>query len=441
MSASVAYVPPDYVPPEDERTTWSGSERRSRDPVNQLSRSFNRLCLEASDRYEIVAHLEAMGYNTPAALSKLGVANHFELAEALYARTPRAFGHNWTVRVEAREWWGPIAMVLALVATFGLGAYATPLALIAATWVLVWSQVSAAVLSKAHGELEASRHPGVLAVLLWLGLVGLVAIWAFTRFGLEAAAPALLWYAVAGLLWSRRFGFAVAVPALGLAGLVATHVIGADIAIAQWITVAAGIGFLVPQLSEPLRSVLGWTFPALRRSGFHALYGLGQGLMIVALMRATPVGADVLPGALLLAAILLGSQALLLKLKEVIRELLWRTREPAHFVAAARWAFTTYAFVYVTPVLAGLWLVSIAPGPEPWAYYWFALAVFGLGLALAVVSMTLGDAVTPGVAFFLAGVAAWVGSFLLVAILLAVIQYALLLRRSAQFERYAVHIV
>jgi hypothetical protein len=437
---SVPYTPPDYVPPEDERSTWAGLERRSRDPVNQLARSFNRLCLEASDRYEIVANLEAMGYNTPSALAKLGVENHFALADALYARTPRAFGDHRPAHTERRDWWGPVAMVLALVATFGLGAYASPLALVAAGWVLVWSQVSAAMLSRAQGELGPDSQRQVLTVLMRAGLVGLGATWVFARFGLEAAAPALLWYAVAGLLWSGRVRLAVAMPSLALAGLAATYLLGWNVALAQWIALLAALGLAVPLVVAPAAEVRGWAVRSLRHVAFHIAYGVGQALLIAALMRDTPAGADVLPGAVLLAMILLASQALLLKLKEEIRERLWLDREPAAFVAAARWAFTSYALIYLAPVVAGLGIVALA-GAQAWTYYWFALALFGLALALAVVSFTLGDAATPGLAFLAAGIAAWSGAFLVVAILLVVSLYVLLLRRSAQFERYAGHVV
>jgi hypothetical protein len=57
-----------------------GNERRSAHPINQLGRALDQLCLEASDPFEIAAHLEALGYNNANVAARYGVADHFELA-------------------------------------------------------------------------------------------------------------------------------------------------------------------------------------------------------------------------------------------------------------------------------------------------------------------------------------------------------------------------
>jgi len=437
---SVPYTPPDYVAPEADLATWSGPERRSRDPIDQLSRSFNRLCLEASDRFEIVANLEALGFNSPSALSKLGVSDHFELAKDLYARTPTTFERRRPLAQPERDWLGPIAMVLALLVTFALGAYATTIQLAPAIWILTWSQVAAALLSRAAGEIGREEHDHVLAILMQLGAIGIAATWIAAPFGLEAAAPALLWYGVAGLLWARRFGFALALPLV--VGVTSGMAAWLDLPpeLAQIVAIAASGAFVLPLVAHASRPTLGW---ALRRAPamlFPALYGLGQGLLIIALLRQTPADSQVMLGASLLALILLTSRALLLKLKERLTSMLWVDTDVDRFVTRARWALLAYAAVYLVPiVVAGA--ARVGSGPQPWMFHWQGFALFGLCLALAVVALTLGDPVSPAVAFIIAGGLALFVPFLWICVALAATQLGVLLLRSARVERYAVYLL
>jgi hypothetical protein len=440
MSMSVPYIPPDYVTPEVDAKAWSGPERRSQDPVDRLARSLNRLCLEATDAYEIVAHLEALGYNTPSALARIGAVDHFKLAEALYARTPKSFARQRpTVRHE-RNLAAPVAMVLALAVTFGLGAYATASALVAATWVLVWSQVSAALLGRAEGELGQTAQSKVLAVLLRLGLLGLGPVWIASGLGLEAGAPALLWFGVAGLLWGRRFAAAIGLPLLAAAALGATRWWGWPAEVAQASTILTVLAAILPLCSADASGVVPWLRQHAGSALVPAAYGLGQGLLIVSLLRGSPVGADFLPGALLLGSILAVSQALLLTLKRSLTDVLWEQASDAGFVSTVRWRLAGYAMLYVAPTLVAGAVYAVA-GAQPWMYHWFAFATLGLALALAVVSFVLGDAVAPGVGFIVAGGLSHVVPFLPVTAILAALLFIWLVRRSAHLERYAVFLV
>lgn len=437
---SVPYTPPDYVPPEVDQASWSGPERRSRDPIDQLSRSFNRLCLEASDRFEIVANLEALGFNSPSALSKLGVSDHFALAKDLYLRTPTTFERKRTVVKPERDWLGPIAMVLALLVTFVLGAFSTSLELAPAIWILTWSQIAAALLSKAAGEIDLEEHEKVLAILMQLGLVGIAATWIATPFGVGAAAPAFLWFGVAGLLWSRRFGSALALSIVVAIAAGFGIWLSLPPEMAQIVTIAMSGAFAIPLLSNGSRRTLRWALERAPSMGFAALYGLGQGLLIIALLRQTPVDSQMVLGASLLALILLTSRALLLKLKERLTSRLWIDTDVERFVTQARWALLAYAAVYLVP-LAISGAARLGSGPQPWMFHWQAFALFGLCLALAVVSLTLGDPVAPAVSFVLAGSLALFVSFLWICVLLAATQLVVLLARSARVERYAVYLL
>ncbi|GEM_PF-230092 len=79
---------------------WTGRERRSADPVKQLARSLNQLCLEAVDPYEIAAHLESLGYNRYRVRQEFGMDGPFDLARRLYQLTP----HRTTLTLRPRQW-------------------------------------------------------------------------------------------------------------------------------------------------------------------------------------------------------------------------------------------------------------------------------------------------------------------------------------------------
>lgn len=67
---------------------YSGYERRSSDPLNQLGRRMNEVCVAAVDPLQIAAALEADGLNDELVVATYAMANVFELADYLYYRVP-----------------------------------------------------------------------------------------------------------------------------------------------------------------------------------------------------------------------------------------------------------------------------------------------------------------------------------------------------------------
>lgn len=440
MSMRVPYTPPDYVAPTRDGAFWVGPERRSLDPVNQLARSLNQLCLEASDRFEIVAHLEALGLNSPEALEELGFDDPFDLARDLYARTPRAFTRQRCMVERHLGWLGPIAMVLTLAVTFPLGAFSGTQVLIPAIWVLLWSQLGATLLARAPGDLAAQAQDELLAIVMHVGLAVLLAMWALMRFEVNAAAPAFLWFGVAGSMWSERLRLALALPLVVAVSLAASLGWELEPSVTPSVTVAAAVALSTPILLDGSRRSFAWILRHRGSLPFPAAYGLGQGLLIITLLRDGPTDGHLLAGAVLLATILLTSRALLLALKNRLMRLSWGATNPRRFVTSARRAILAYAATYLIPLVVAIPFERVGT-VQTWSYHWYAFALFGLCLALAVASLTLGDTHTPGVTFLAAGVFALFGSFLMACIVLAMVQLVVLLRRCARIERYVVHLL
>jgi hypothetical protein len=441
MSMPVAYEPPDFTPqPPSEEPVWRGLDRRSKDPIDRLGRAFNRLCLEATDRFEILAHLEAMGYNDPEALKALGVDDRFELARRLYERTPTSFALRPAERHRDRDAVGPAAMALTLGVTILLGAYASTALVAPALWVLVWSQVGTAVLARADAILERAARARVLAALLQLGIVGMGVTWLATPFGPAAAAPALLWFAVASTLWSGRRVAALALPLVVAIALAASWTIDAPPALAHVVTSLLSLSLVLPLAAKDWHREARWVARAVREAGYAGLYGIGQAMLILALLRQSPPGLVFVPGAILLAAILLISRGWLVRLKVQLTERLWAWSCVGAFSASVRRHVLGYAALYLTPI-AGVALIDLGNGPLPWTFHVYAFGAFGLCLALAVVMFAVGDPVTPAILFVLAGALALTVSYGLACAALAALQLGLLLRRSGRVERYALHLL
>lgn len=444
MSMNALYTPPDYVPPaavDDAATDWSGPERRSRDPIDRLSRSLNRLCVEAADPYEIVAHLEALGLDGPEAQRTYGTRDHFALATALYERTPTRLARHRSTPVIDREAMAPIAMVITFVVTFALGVLADAMVLAPALWVLVWSQIGSSLLDRSHSELGEEDRAGVLAVLMRVGIIGIAVLWALFLFDPGTGVSAVLWYGVAGLLWARRPAVALALPLLVGVALAASAWWHFPVAVVEGLTVLATMVACAPLA---WRSTRRGTNAWIARRPTHlvgpAAYGVGQGLLILALLQQGPDEGNILPGAALIGLFLLASRHMLSAFKKGLGRRLWHVTGEVRFVSDARALLTLYTAVYVLPLLVAVGADHLE-GPQPWFFHWYAFALFGLCLALALVSLSLGDALTPGLTFLAAGLVAVNGPFFATIVLLAAVQFVVLFARSARIERYAVHLV
>lgn len=441
MSQPVAYTPPDYVPPEVADQNWSGVERRSRHPIDQLGRSLNRLCLEASSPYEIVAHLEALGLNSPTALARFGVTSHFELAHALYERTPRIRERREPKRKTKRDWATPAAMGMAFVITFLLGAFSQVEMLAPAIVVLVWSQVGSALLMKARGELPRADQTGVLGLVVQLGLLALAVAWLPLQFGLATLAPTLIWFSVGSLLWAERYMAAMFVPALVGTSLAAAAAFSLSAALPQSVAVVAAAVFCVPFTLHDPRKSLGWLRRSLAVVPHPLLYGVGQGMLILALLADSSPDRNVIPGALLLLVIILLSQRLLISLKTLLTSRLWRARSRVGFRHFAQMALLGYVGLFLVPLAVAM-ILEATLGPAAWHFHWYAFGLFGASLGIAVVEFALGNPAGASIPFAVAGSAAWAGlPFLWVGVALAAALLLVAQLRVRQVGRYAIYLL
>jgi hypothetical protein len=107
VSANGRYrLPTPRTAPLHVVAAYAGAERRSADPVAELSRDLDDLCLGAASALEVAVTLELLGYTTAYVRRAFGSDDVFDLADHLYdvtaaarAKSARRTAPTLTVRV------------------------------------------------------------------------------------------------------------------------------------------------------------------------------------------------------------------------------------------------------------------------------------------------------------------------------------------------------
>jgi hypothetical protein len=441
MSQPGLYTPPDYTPPEEIRSVWEGRERRSAAPVRQLSRSLNRLCLEAADAYEIAAHLEALGYSDSRRLRAYGVEDHFVLTETMYWLTPRRRSPFQPVRQRPRSSnLRTAVMVLTLLVTIGISVITSVQAWAPVIFLLVWSQVGSALLARAEEELDEAHRQPVLTVLASAGFVGLAGLWSLMPYGPEAAIVAVLWLGVTGFIWNRQAWLAALLPVVALSLLVAHYRLGLSLPLMLLLLTLMSSSLLYLLLLTTRRPDWRWIASQRREMLPYLLYGIGQGCLLVALLGDSQAAASVIPGTALFIGSMLIFEYQLLQLQRRLSGHLWLETSQQQYRSRAWRSLLAYTGIFLMPFLPVL-AIWVRHGPQPWFHYWCGFALLGLILGLALVFLSLGDAGTPAVIFILAGPLALMSSFFLIGSLVALTQLYFLLRRAGKVSKYGIHLL
>ena len=214
-----------------------GRERRSNEALNQLARKHYNLCRNAADPFELAAQLESLGYNRYRVKREFGLRNTFELAERLFALTPRRPHLASTQHSVASPFWWQFATLVALALSLLLYSTSdiTPHYSMFA-WLLTWT-VTGHYLMSHLGTADFSTKKRMFTLLLVTGFVGL----ALTAYLLQVtsleAALGLLWWQLPATFWPSSFA-----PQQRLRHFV--------------VSVLAGFAFFIPPLATVLLLLL-----------------------------------------------------------------------------------------------------------------------------------------------------------------------------------------
>ena len=384
-----------------------------------------------ADPYEMVAHLEAMGYDQQRVQQQLGLPHLPAAAAWLYqqltATNPVAHAPP-ALPADAQAWPGRLALLGAMLLSVGFWQQQLPVAP-AVVWILAWSHLGSFWVWQLRAYLEVPDRLRGIALLWWLGLLGLA-----LALGSQVTQPAawtlnLLWMGLAGLIWEGS-GWA----ALALVGAVAAT---QGLALPPWVVLAAELGVLLLGLRS-LHTWPGWTAllyarPSGQEAVAYVLYGVGLALLWLSL---PPQAYPLTPG--LLAAMLYVDYALIW-VRGRARRVFWQAR----YAQQARPGIQGYLLLYLGLTLLP-WVVActalVLGGHNLYLAAEFAL--LGLVLAMGLFHLSLGQASWAALPILLAGSTAALGLPLLLAGALAValMLLAVLIWSRSPF-RYGLHLV
>jgi hypothetical protein len=357
------------------------AERRSRDPVDLLSREFDEVCTTAIDAYQIAAALEAQGLNDRIARERYSKRDIFSLAAELHHRVPlraRAGEASPVAEgtpappVSALIMRGPIYLVPAL---FFIGAgdwvRRDGVAWIALTALLlawVWNQGLGVLTHRLIGRMDPNGARRMARWSLATGtlIVTLVA-WPIAHMvfrsdwlGLFAGAQTAYLIASAALLTFNHDRLLVMVLAPGAAMALAsflTDAVSAELVlVAALMTVAAVVAAMVwatrASTQEP------FPIPSryeVRVAAIHAILG-GTWAMLIALSAIATSGPARLTALSIAAAPMVLTMGVaewqLVALRRRAHRLLAGTGDPAEFARLARRAFLQGLSVFAVSILA-----------------------------------------------------------------------------------------
>jgi hypothetical protein len=173
-----------------------GRERRSSDPLAQLSRQLDRDCVRAVQPLELAAIMEAEGFNDAAVQERFGLPSVFAAAQQLYALVPhRPAVPAYAVPVQAGRWvdllrgglylipalWAPTALNVATTGVAGPFQGASLGLLTATLFGWGWTQGMSYLgyVGLVGGRAQAAhvlRWAGLFGTLLTVGLAGALSL-------------------------------------------------------------------------------------------------------------------------------------------------------------------------------------------------------------------------------------------------------------------------
>jgi hypothetical protein len=367
------------------------AERRSPDPLDQLSRQFDEVCATAVDVHQIAAALEAGGLNDRIALEQYARPDVFSLAAELHHRVPmRTRGRNGTSATtepgpsaSALIMRGPIYLIPAL---FFIGAGDVVqgrgvqwIALTALPLAWVWNQGLSVFIHRLMGSRDIAGASRMARRSLVAGttLVTLIA-WPVAEvvFGngwlcLLAGAQTAYLIASATLLTFSRDRLLVLVLAPGAIVALMSLLTGAIPEILYVVSAFATVGAVVAALTWITRGFADEPFPVpsapeVKTAGVHALLG-GVWAALIALagyaMAADPAMLTLVSLAAAPMVLAMGvAEWQLVRLRSGARRLLAGTSRPAHFAERARRAFLNALRTYSASVLAIAGVLALANG-------------------------------------------------------------------------------
>ncbi|MEZ4631324.1 MAG: hypothetical protein R2880_11540 [Deinococcales bacterium] len=420
----------------------SSGDRRSQDPVNQLSRLLDTLCVEAASEHEIVAHLESLGYNSHRVQQEFNRENVFDLASEMFRRTPRKIREKSFASVEGRPLWlRHIIMLCAIIAALFMSGI-TGKAWVILLWVICWSFMGNFLIGKAPSERPESEHKAVTGAILYLGLFGFALLFMLFPLGLRELSLGIFWWALARWTWQPRFKDHHKDILMGLVPVITLTLallLRANSQLIFGVVVITALAMTYDLLAWPKAAIWRWLYQKASQVLPVALYGLGQGLLLISLLRQPDWN---LIGIGLVVMMLLGAEHLVTWLRHMLKNLLWDTevRSRRNYQMMVWSAVMRYALPFLL-----IFVPIIALAVRGWSFGSLLslsnFALFGFSLACALALSSLNDATPMYLIFLAAGVLSLLPiPLVLIMLALAIALFIRLLWHAKRVEYYGIYL-
>ena len=438
MSASGQYKRPGFRVNE-----WYGVEKRRTDLLGRLNRELFEVSKEATDPYELAAHLEALGFNSERVSREFSLPSTFELARLLFQMSPRKPELRRRSYIQLPSLgWRQVLILAAIMSTLVLAQSSASSQWLMTLWLITWSIASGSVLTRAKEKLNATRQRSVFALVMLTGFIGIALIGLDQR-TLVAYAIAVLWWGVAGAIWLQElfkrnrfwlFGFL-----LSLIPLLALPALQFPLAIILALQLLLCAFVLLPEITsiklETLRFVFADTPMLMTQLG----YGTGFGLLLIQLIHLFQGNVWVFSA--LLALFLFLAEWFALGLKNSLADAMWISSTVDDFLQkslSSSQLVLRYVLLFVFFTLL-LFAMFFFPGQAALISHF---VLFAITMVLVLMLFALQNVFLPALIFVFAGLASLFSLPLIwIFIALALVLVLILYLQIQRVEEYGFHII
>ncbi|MGL4609825.1 MAG: hypothetical protein ACRCYY_09095 [Trueperaceae bacterium] len=435
---------------------WLGRERRGHAALNRLARQLYHVCRNATDPLELAAQLESLGYNHYRVEREFGLTSTFELAEHLFAITPRR-PHLIVPQHSVRTplWW-QVPTCFAFVVTVALYyVFQLPPPLPLFSWLLAWSLGGSYLLRSLAGSQVQQRGFRIMLVMGFLGVIG--SLWFSNRDSFETqhillhTILGLLWWQLPATFWSLPLSvssakflkhFIVPLPLRHV--LVVALALGAfalPFSISLFMVSVASLVLLapwfLPRKTSRKQKKMRLPSSSWKTFAFPALLGLGQSLLLSHLVASSSYPLSTF---IIAAVTLLVTNWLETSLKLSIADALWFAKSNEEFQVRVFRSLDFFLHLLSIILFVGilLFLSYLLPLHETPLH----LVLFNLALGLSFLLLGFQGVVFPACVFSIASLCVLIGlPFLLVVIALTAILGIGVVLYILKIERYGVSLL
>lgn len=417
--------------------SWFGRERRSDAAMNQLARQHYTLCRNAADPFDLAAQLESLGYNRYRVKREFGLRNTFELAERLFALTPRRPRLTTTQHSVASPFWWQAATLFALALSLLLyqSFNVAPHPLMFA-WLLIWTMTGNYLMRNLETA-DFNTKKRIFTLLLVIGFLGLaVALYALQATFLETAIG-LLWWQLPATFWPSSFA-----PSQRLRHFVVSILVVFALFIPPLASVVllllAAILLFAPFLARPKANTFQYLATRWQAVALPALLGLGQSIL---LLHVFPNSKHPFAGLLLIVVTVLATSWLETSFKRSVANTLWKTKSRREFQATLFRSLSFFLRLLIIMLFLGL-LVLLNLLLPLYSTTLLPFIVLAFALAFSLLLLGFNDVFLPATAFIIASLLTLAGiSFLwVVTALTAILAFGVVLYIT-KVERYGVDLL